>query len=195
MFPLLYISNVKQQTKQMLFGLVVLSADLMNLCFWNSQASYIIITLLPDSTHVRYIWYHKLLVFCLFGGMGVRPLWPHVNIVWHFLVAERGFNSYSMSLHLWCIPSIPKQRNDMYQKIIINRYIAILSFTFVLTWEQNVHLILLSIANNVTYFKVLFLGSSPHLSSFEICHIVGVWHVMYTSGDTSDWQIIISIHM
>ena len=152
MFPLLYIWNVKQQTKQMLFGLVVWSADLMHLCFWNSQASYIIITMVTHSTHVRYIWYHKLLVFCLFGGMGVRPLWSHVNIVWCFLVVERGFNSYSISLYLLDIPIIPKQRNDMYQQIIINRHIAIWSFTFVLTWEQNVHLILLSIANKFFVF-------------------------------------------
>ena len=108
--------------------------------------------------------------------MEVRPLWPHVNIVWCFLGLERGLNFYSMSLHLWCIPSIPKQRNDMYQKIIINRHIAILSFTFVLTWEQNVHLILLSIANNVTYFKFSVLGSflPPEL----------IWDLPYCRGTT-----------
>ena len=108
--------------------------------------------------------------------MGVRPLWPHVNIVWCFLVVERGLNSYFMSLHLLCIPIILKQRNDMYQKIIINRHIAIWSFTFVLTWEQNVHLILLSIANNVTYFKYLFWGSflPPEL----------IWDLPYCRGTT-----------
>ena len=51
------------------------------------------------------------------------------------------------------------QRNKMYQKIIINRHIGILRFTFVSTWEQNVHFIWLSIANNVTYLKFLFSGS------------------------------------
>ena len=90
------------------------------------------------------------LFFLFVRDVRVRPLWPHVNIVWHFLVVERGLNSYSMSLHLQCIPSIPSQRNNMYQKIIINRHIAMLSFTFVLTLEQNVHL---------TDFKFLFLGS------------------------------------
>ena len=126
MFPSLYISDVKQQTKQMLVGLFylfVLSADFMHLCFWNIKPSYIIITIVTESAYVRYILYHKLpVLFCLLEGMVVRPLWPNVNLVWSFIVAERGLNSYYMSLHQLYIPSILKQRNEMYKKIIINRY-------------------------------------------------------------------------
>ena len=117
------------------FYLILLSADPMHLCFWNIQPSCIIITSVTQSGHVRYILYHKLLVFCLLGGMVVRPLWPNVNMVWCFLVVERGLNSYSMSLQQLSIPSIPKERNKMYQKIFINRHIGIFSFTFVLTWK------------------------------------------------------------
>ena len=105
------------------------------------------------------IYYIISYLLFLLGGLGVRPLWPCANMVWHFLVVERGLNSYPMSLHQLSIPSIPKQRNKMYQKIIINRHIGILSSTFILTWEWNVHFILLSIANNVTYLKFLFWGS------------------------------------
>ena len=65
-FPSLYISDIKQQAKQMLVYLVVLSADLMHPCFWNIQPSYIIITRVTQSAHVRYILYHKLLGFFLF---------------------------------------------------------------------------------------------------------------------------------
>ena len=102
------------------------------------------------------------------------PLWPHINIVLLFLVVERGLNYYSISFYQVCIPIIPKQRNDMYQKIIINRDIAIWSFISVLIWEQIVYLILLSIANNMTYFKFLFLGSFlPHKL---------IWHSPYCRG-------------
>ena len=91
--------------------------------------------------------------------MGVRSLSPNVNLVWSFLVVERGLNCYSMSLHQLDIPSIPKHRNKMYKKKIMNRDIGILSFTFVATWEHNVHFILLSIAHKATYLKFLFLHS------------------------------------
>ena len=83
-------------------------------------------------------------------------LWPHINILLLFLVVERGLNSYSMSLHQVYMPIIAKQRSDMYQKIILNRDIAIWSFIYVLIWKHNVHLILLLTAYNVIYVKFLF---------------------------------------
>ena len=43
--------------------------------------------------------------------------------------------------------------------MIMNRHIGILSFTCVLRWGKNIHFILLSIANNPTYMKFLFLLS------------------------------------
>ena len=74
-------------------------------------------------------------------------------------------------------------------KMVMNRHIGILSFTFASMWEQNVHFILLSIANSATYLKILFLCSflPPELS----------WNSPYSriSGDISDWQIITSMHM
>ena len=136
----------------MLFGLVW-SADLMHLCFWNSQASYIIITIVIDSTHVRYIWYHEVLVFLFVSGYGGEAPLTTCQHCLTFSCSRKGpqllfhvtspmMSSKHSKTKKWHIP-----------KIIINRHIAILSFTFVLTWEPNVHLISLSIANNVTYFK------------------------------------------
>ena len=115
-------------------------------------------------------------------------LWPHINILLLFLVVERGLNSYSMSLHQICKPIIAKQVSDMYQKIILNRDIAIWSFISVLIWKQNLHLILLLIANNVIYVN-FFWAVFSHIHWFEICHIVGVWYVIYVSRDISDSQI------
>ena len=43
--------------------------------------------------------------------------------------------------------------------MIMNRHIGILSFTCALRWGENVHFILLSIANNAMYLKFLFLPS------------------------------------
>ena len=40
-----------------------------------------------------------------------------------------------------------------------------------------------------------FCAVFSHLSWFEIPHILGVWDIIYMSGDTSDWQIITSMHM
>ena len=57
------------------------------------------------------------------------------------------------------IQSIPKHRNEMYNKMIMNRDIGILKFTFIVMWEQNVHFMLLSIAHKVIYLKFLFLCS------------------------------------
>ena len=116
-----------------------------------------------------------LVFFCLLVGMGVRSLSPNVNLVWSFLVVERGLKYYSMSLHQLDIPSIPKHRNEMYKKkTIMNRDISILSFTFIAMWEQNVHFILLSIAHNATYLKFLFLPSflPPEL----------IWDSTYSRG-------------
>ena len=135
MFSLLYISNVQQQIKHSF----VLLCDPQILC-----------------TNVSEITSQVILSF-------KWALWPHINIVLLFLVVERGLNSYSMSPHQVCIPIIPKQRNDMYQKIILNRDIAIWSFISVLIWEQIVHLILLSIDNNMIYLNFFILGSFfPH---------------------------------
>ena len=52
------------------FYLILLSADLMHLCFWNIQPSCIIITSVTQSGHVRYILYHKLLSFLFVRGYG-----------------------------------------------------------------------------------------------------------------------------
>ena len=68
------------------------------------------------------------------------------------------------------------------QKMIMNRDIGILHFTFVVMWKQNVHFILLSIAHNVTNLKFLLWHSFSHLSWFEIPHILGVWDIIYISG-------------
>ena len=40
-----------------------------------------------------------------------------------------------------------------------------------------------------------FCAVFSHLSWFEILCILGVWDIMYISGDISDWQIITSMHM
>ena len=114
--------------------------------------------------------------FCLLGGMAVRSLSPNVNLMWSFLVEERGLNCYSMSLHQLHIPSNPKHRNEMCKKKndYEQTYWYLLSFTFLLRWEKNVCFILLSIANNVTYLKFLFLCSflPPEL----------IWDSLYSRG-------------
>ena len=104
--------NVKIQF--LMFSSLYIS-DVKHLCFWNIKPSYIRITIVGESAYVRYILYHKLLDFCLLGDIGVRSLSPNVNLVWSFLVVERGLNCYSMSLHQLYIPSIPKHRNKIYK--------------------------------------------------------------------------------
>ena len=141
---------------------VVWAGDHMHWCFWNIH---------------QVIWSLKW------------ALWPHMNILLLFLVVERGLNSYSMSLHQICMPIIAKQRSDMYQKIILNRDIAIWSFISVLIWKQNLHFILLLIANNVIYVKCLFLGSVvPHMLIWDspycrgmICYLCFRRHVRFTN--------------
>ena len=79
-----------------------------------------------------------------------------------------------MSLHNICMPIIATQSSDMYQKIILNRDLAIWSFIFVFIWQQNLHLILLFIANSVMYVKSLFLGS-------VLLHQL-IWDSLYCRG-------------
>ena len=43
--------------------------------------------------------------------------------------------------------------------------------------------------------NICFWAVFSHLSSFEIPHILGIWDIIYISGDISDWQIIASMHM
>ena len=116
-----------------LCGLVVWSADLMHLSFWNSQSSYIIIKMAPLTTYQH----------CLtFSCSRKEP-----QLLFHVTLPSMCSNHSKTKK--WHVP----------KNIIINRDVAIWSFMCVLIWEQNVHLILLSIANNMTYFKFLFLGS------------------------------------
>ena len=115
-----------------LFCLVVWAGDLMHQCFWNSQPSYIFIKMGPLTTHQ-----HCLTFSCSTKG------------------SQLLYNVTSPSMH----SNHCKTKKMTYQKIILDRDIAIWSFLSVLIWKQNVHLILLSIANNVIYFKFLFLGS------------------------------------
>ena len=101
-------------------------------------------------------------------------LWLHINILLYFSCGRRGLNLYFMSLHNICMPILTTPSSDMYQKIILNRDLAIWSFISVFIWQQNLHLILLFIANNVIYVKYLFWGSVL-LHQF-------IWHSQYCRG-------------
>ena len=83
---------------------------MMHLGIWNIEPSCIIITRVTWSAHIRYIWYHKLLVFfCFLGGRGgahVTKCQPDPKS--H--CSRRGLNSYAMSLHPLSIESIPRQK-------------------------------------------------------------------------------------
>ena len=139
MSPLLYMSNLKQQIKQILCC-VVWSADLVHLCFWNSQPSYIIIKMTPLTTYQ-----HCLTFSCRRKG-------PQLS----FHITSPSMYSNHTKTYTWHVP----------KNIIINSDIAIWSFIYVLIWEQNVHLIFLSIANSVIYFKFVFWGS------FLLCQLI-----------------------
>ena len=145
MSPLLYMSNLKQQIKQILCRVVVLSADFMQILFWNNQPSYIIIKMTPLTTYQ-----HCLTFSC-------SRKWPELS----FHVTSLSMYSNHTKTHSWHVP----------KTIIINSDIAIWSFIYVLIWGQNVHLILLSIANNVIYFKFVFWGS------FLLCQLI--WDSLY----------------
>ena len=162
MFPLLYVSNIWQKIQEILFCLVVWAGDLMHQCFWNSQPSYMIIKMGHLTTHQ-----HSVTFSC----------------------DRKGHNSYSMSLYQICMPIIANKEVTCTKKIILNRDIALWSFISVLIWKQNLHLILLLIANNVIMSNFCFGAVFSHISWFEIHHIVGVWYVIYVSGDISDSQI------
>ena len=168
MFLLLYVLNIQQKIKQILFCLVVWAGDLMHQCFWNSQPSYIIIKMGPFTTYQ-----HSLTFSCSRKGS---------KLLFH--VTSPSMYANHCKTKKWHVP-----------KIIRNRDIAIWSFIFVLIWKQNVHLILLLIANNVIYVNFCFWAVFSHISWFEIHCIVGVQYVIYISGDTSDSQIITAIHM
>ena len=132
-FPLLYVSNMWQKIKEILFCLVVWAEDL-------------IYTGVSEITS-QVIWSLKW------------ALLPHINILLHFSCDRKGSQLYFMSLNQICMPIIATQSSDMYQKIILNRDLAIWSFISLLIWKQNLHLILLVIANNLIYVKLLFWGS------------------------------------
>ena len=68
--------------------------------------------------------------FWFIRGYGDGAPWPNVNLISSLLVVEGGHNCYAISLHQLSIPSIPRQNRNV-SKIIINRDIGILSFTFV----------------------------------------------------------------
>ena len=67
--------------------------------------------------------------------------------------------------------------------MIKNRHTGILSFTFVLRWEENVCFILLSIANNATYLKFLFLYSSfPPELIWDSPYCMGMRYHLHVRG-------------
>ena len=162
MFPLLYVSNMWQKIQEILFCLVVWAEDLIHWCFWNNQPSYMIIKMGPLTTYQ-----HSATLFC--GRKGSQLLF-HVTLP----------NTYAdhCKTKKWHVP-----------KIILNRDIAIWSFISVLIWKQNLHLILLLIANNVIYVKFLFLGSVlPHKLIWDspycrgtICYLHFRRHIRFTN--------------
>ena len=101
-------------------------------------------------------------------------LWLHINILLHFSCGRKRSQLlfHITSPHMYAIAT---QSSDMYQKIILNRDLAIWSFISVFIWKQNLHLILLFIANNVIYVKFLFLGSVlPHKLIWDSLYCRGV---------------------
>ena len=159
MFPLLYVSNIQQKIQEILFCLVLWAGDLMHQCFWNSQPSYIIIKMGPLTTYQ-----HSLTFSCSRKG---SQLLLHVT--------SPGMYANHCKTKKWHVP-----------KIILNRDIAIWSFIYVLIWKQNVHLILLLIANNVIYVKFLYLGSHKLIWDSvycrgAICYLCFRRHVRFTN--------------
>ena len=158
--------------------------------------SYIIITRVTESPHVRYILYQKLLgFFCFVRRYGGEAPLTKCQPGLKFSCSRKG------PQHLFHVTSPiiyskqSKTKKWNVPKIIINRHIGILSFTFVSTWEQNVHLIWLAIANNVTYLTFLFWGSFLPPELIWDSPILGIWDIIYISGDISYWQMITSVHM
>ena len=125
------------------------------------------------------------------------PIWPHINMVLLLLVVEMGFKCYSISFHQVCIPIIPKYRNDMYQKIIMNTHIDIRSFISVLIWEHESTLYIWYFCEWLTTWLIWnfdFCIVFSHVIWFDIHHIVCISYVIYISGDISGLQTITSIN-
>ena len=101
-----------------------------------------------------------LLIFFFVRGYGAEVLFttcqPAVKFSCHGKGSQLLFHVTSPTIILQAIQNTEMKCT---KSMIMNRHIVILSFTFVLMWEENIHFILLSIANNAIYLKFLFLHS------------------------------------
>ena len=108
-------------------------------------------------SHIYYIM--LLVVFFVRGYGGEVPFtkcWPTVK----FSCQRKGPQLlFHVTLPTIILQTIQNTEMKCTKTMIIKRPISILSFTFVLRWEGNVHFIWLLIANNTTYLKFLFLNS------------------------------------
>ena len=122
-------------------------------------------------------------------------LWPHINILLHFSCGRKGSQLlfYVTSPNMYANHCKRKQWHE--PKIILNRDLAIRSFISVFIWQQNLHLILLFIANNVIYVKFLFLGSVlPHKLIWDSLYYRGMICYLCFRKNTR-FTNIIAIHM
>ena len=133
----------------------------MQLCFWNSQSSYIIIRMAPLTTYQ-----HSLTFSCSRNGL---------QMLFH-VISPSMYSNHS-KIKKW------------HTKKLMNRHIAIRIFISVLIWEHIVYLILLLITHNIIYFNFLFLDSflsqkliwhSPYCRHM-ICHLCFRRYIRFTN--------------
>ena len=152
---------------QIIFDLVIWSADLMQLCFRNSQTSDIIIWMGAFTT---YQYCHTF----SYSGNGSQIL---------FHVTSPSMYSNHSKIQKWHVA-----------KISLCRDILPLEVSYLYWYESTLYMSylcgLLTWFISNFYFWIVF----SHVFWFEIHHNVGIRYVIYISGDISHSQIITSIH-
>ena len=169
MFPLLYISNLQQQIKQILCGFVVWSADLMHLSFWNSQPSYILIKMAPLTTYQ-----HSLTFSCSRKGP---------QLLFHVTLPSM-YSNHSKTKK-WHVP-----KTSLLTEILLSEVSCVYWYENKMYIWYCSQLLITWLISNFCFWAVF-----SHVSWFEISHIVGIWYVIYISGDVSDSKMIISVHI
>ena len=97
--------------KHMLVYPLLSQTDIMHRGIWNIELSCIIITRVTQSAHIKYIWYQKLLVFfCFFGGLGVGPMWPNINLTLILIVVGGGWTPMPCHFNHYLLQAFPDKK-------------------------------------------------------------------------------------
>ena len=168
MCPFLYVCNLQHNVTQIVFSLLILWANLIQLSLWNNQPSDIMIRMTTFTTcqHCHTFSCSSNGFQMLFHVISSSMYSNHSNIeTWH--VPK---NSISTDILPWEVSYLYWYEGTLYIWYVCEWLTAWLIWNF--------------------YFWIVF----SHVILFDIHHIVCVWYVIYISGDISGLQTITSIN-